>query len=215
MPSIGTHTLQRLYSSTALYSLYSSTALHPLQYTTLYNTPLVQWSDPQSAVTRDKSVPCSLRTTDCMVYCTVQVCAVRYRYVQYGTVVGTTMPCETRVGYSTSLSRVSCLLIATTPYPYAHGTRVKSLSKTSYGRVTPSYLQSPLARCAMNGTVLGSGYTVDLIVWFRFSKLPMHSWDDRGRAPTITAQTQVPHSTVCLVHTRSRTCHVRTHRHTT
>jgi hypothetical protein len=35
VPSIGTHTLQRLYSSTA------STALHPLQYTTLYNTPLV------------------------------------------------------------------------------------------------------------------------------------------------------------------------------
>jgi hypothetical protein len=36
VPSVGTHTLQRLYSSTALYSLYSSTAQHPLQYTTLY-----------------------------------------------------------------------------------------------------------------------------------------------------------------------------------
>ena len=46
-PRVGTHSLQRLYSSTALYSplqpstaLYSSTALHPLQYTTLYSTPL-------------------------------------------------------------------------------------------------------------------------------------------------------------------------------
>jgi hypothetical protein len=55
-PRVGTHSLQRLYSSEALYSplqpstalysplqpstaLYSSTALHPLQYTTLYSTP--------------------------------------------------------------------------------------------------------------------------------------------------------------------------------
>jgi hypothetical protein len=43
-PRVGTHSLQRLYSSTALYlqpstALYSSTALHPLQYTTLYSIP--------------------------------------------------------------------------------------------------------------------------------------------------------------------------------
>ena len=37
--SVGTHTLQRLYSSKALYRLYSATALHPLQYTALYSTP--------------------------------------------------------------------------------------------------------------------------------------------------------------------------------